>query len=203
MTEFTITLQPGKKFEEIVQKPFHVSKASLKNLDKGVTFVYLETEEDEFLLYRLCNFFSVEALDINFHPGNKIVFKTYGCGTVILTCQIDNEKKRWDPITKDSDLVMKSKKQCHFGGIPDEIICRILSFLSVEDILQFAQVSKRFEQIVTNDETLWQKINISKRQELKRASLVSKGQNVATTEKETSQKTKRQVKRRKFFDDKY
>ena len=99
---------------------------------------------------------------------------------------------------------MKSKKQCHFVMIPDEIIRRILSFSSVEDILQFAQVSKRFEQIVTNDETLWQKINISKRQEFKRASRVSKGQNVAAAnEKETSQKTKRQVKKRKFFADEY
>lgn len=203
-TEFSITLKPGNKFEQIVQKPFHISQASLKNPDKGVTFVYFETEEDEFLVCRLCSFVSAEALDINFQPRNKIVFKTYGNGTVILTCQNDNEKKLWDPITKDSDLVIKSKKQCHFGEIPDEIICRILSFSSVEDILQFAQVSKRFEQIVTNDETLWQKINLSNRQELKRESLVSKGQNVAAAnEKETSQKTKRQVKKRKFFADEY
>jgi len=203
-TDFSITLKPGNKFEQIVQRPFHISQASLKNPNKGVTFVYFETEEDEFLVCRLCSFVSAEALDINFQPRNKIVFKTYGNGTVILTCQNDNEKRRWDPITTDSDLVIKSKKQCHFGDIPDEIICRILSFSSVEDILQFAQVSKRFEQIVTNDETLWQKINLSNRQELKRESLVSKGQNVAgANEKETSQKTKRQVKKRKFFADEY
>ena len=73
--------------------------------NKGLTFVYFETEEDEFLVCRLCSFVSVEALDINFQPRNKIVFKTYGSGTVILTCQNDNEKIRWDPITKDSDLV--------------------------------------------------------------------------------------------------
>ena len=105
MTEFSITLKPGNKFEQIVQKPFHISQASLKNPDKGVTFVYFETEEDEFLVCRLCSFVSAEALDINFQPRNKIVFKTYGNGTVILTCQNDNEKKLWDPITKDSDLV--------------------------------------------------------------------------------------------------
>ena len=104
-TEFSITLKPGNKFEQIVQKPFHISQASLKNPDKGVTFVYFETEEDEFLVCRLCSFVSAEALDINFQPRNKIVFKTYGNGTVILTCQNDNEKKLWDPITKDSDLV--------------------------------------------------------------------------------------------------
>jgi len=204
-TEFSITLKPGKKFEQIVQKPFHISQASLKNPNKGVTFVYFETEEDEFLVCRLCSFVSAEALDINFQPRNKIVFKTYGNGTVILTCQNDNEKKLWDPAHGILlQKVIKSKKQCHFGEIPDEIICRILSFSSVEDILQFAQVSKRFEQIVTNDETLWQKINLSNRQELKRESLVSKGQNVAVAnEKETGQKTKRQVKKRKFFADEY
>ena len=96
-TEFSITLKPGNKFEQIVQKPFHISQASLKNPDKGVTFVYFETEEDEFLVCRLCSFVSAEALDINFQPRNKIVFKTYGNGTVILTCQNDNEKKLWDP----------------------------------------------------------------------------------------------------------
>jgi len=204
-TEFSITLKPGNKFEQIVQKPFHISQASLKNPKKGVTFVYFETEEDEFLVCRLCSFVSAEALDINFQPRNKIVFKTYGSGTVILTCQNDNEKKLWDPAHGILlQKVIKSKKQCHFGDIPDEIICRILSFSSVEDILQFAQVSKRFEQIVTNDETLWQKINLSNRQELKRESLVSKGQNVAVAnEKETGQKTKRQVKKRKFFADEY
>ena len=38
----------------------------------------------------------------------------------------------------------------------------------------------------------------------KRVSLVSKGQNVAAAnEKETSQKTKRQVKKRRFFADEY
>jgi len=204
-SEFSITLKPGNKFEQIVQRPFHISQASLKNLNKGVTFVYFETEEDEFLVCRLCSFVSAEALDINFQPRNKIVFKTYGNGTVILTCQNDNEKKLWDPAHGILlQKVIKSKKQCHFGEIPDEIICRILSFSSVEDILQFAQVSKRFEQIVTNDETLWQKINLSNRQELKRESLVSKGQNVAVAnEKETGQKTKRQVKKRKFFADEY
>ena len=96
-TEFSITLKPGNKFEQIVQKPFHISQASLKNPKKGVTFVYFETEEDEFLVCRLCSFVSAEALDINFQPRNKIVFKTYGNGTVILTCQNDNEKKLWDP----------------------------------------------------------------------------------------------------------
>ena len=105
MTEFSITLKPGNKFEQIVQRPFHISQASLKNPNKGVTFVYFETEEDEFLVCRLCSFVSAEALDINFQPRNKIVFKTYGNGTVILTCQNDNEMKLWDPITKDSDLV--------------------------------------------------------------------------------------------------
>ena len=104
-TEFSITLRPGNKFEQIVQKSFHISQASLKNPNKGVTFVYFETEEDEFLVCRLCSIVPAEALDINFQPRNKIVFKTYGSGTVILTCQNDNEKKRWDPITKDSDLV--------------------------------------------------------------------------------------------------
>ena len=96
-SEFSITLKPGNKFEQIVQRPFHISQASLKNLNKGVTFVYFETEEDEFLVCRLCSFVSAEALDINFQPRNKIVFKTYGSGTVILTCQNDNEKKLWDP----------------------------------------------------------------------------------------------------------
>ena len=109
-SEFSITLKPGNKFEQIVQRPFHISQASLKNLKEGVTFVYFETEEDEFLVCRLCSFVSAEALDINFQPRNKIVFKTYGNGTVNLTCQNDNEKKlwdTWDPITKGSDLVHK------------------------------------------------------------------------------------------------
>ena len=142
-TEFSITLKPGKKFEQIVQKPFHISQASLKNPNKGVTFVYFETEEDEFLVCRLCSFVSAEALDINFQPRNKIVFKTYGNGTVILTCQNYNEKKLWDAgmltITKDSDLVSYFEIFISFTSYEQPI--RISNFLFIYSFSFFTRQS--------------------------------------------------------------
>ena len=51
-------------------------------------------------------FYSAEDLDINFQPRNKILFKTYGIGTIILTCQYENGRKRpREAMKKEQDLV--------------------------------------------------------------------------------------------------
>ena len=51
------------------------------------------------------------------------------------------------------------KKTYSWNNLPDEIILEILSYLSIKDLGQCAQVSKRFQNIC-HTESLWWKINV-------------------------------------------
>ena len=50
------------------------------------------------------------------------------------------------------------KLRMNLGKLPDEIILKVLSFLPVQVIIQFAQVSRRMKEIC-QDYTLWNNIS--------------------------------------------
>ena len=70
-----------------MEEPFHISKACIEaNTSKGsVTSVFIEVDDEEFLICNLSDKILNETLDLNFNGGDKIVFKTTGNGTVHLT----------------------------------------------------------------------------------------------------------------------
>merc|ERR1712107_61297 len=85
-----VVLKPEKRYEQNVEDPFHISKAclepsSIKDSKNAVTSVYIEVDDEEFLLCNLTDKVSNESLDLNFNVGDKIVFKTSGAGVVHLT----------------------------------------------------------------------------------------------------------------------
>ena len=75
------------RYEQTVEEPFHISKACIEaNTSKGsVTSVFIEVDDEEFLICNLSDKILNETLDLNFNGGDKIVFKTTGNGTVHLT----------------------------------------------------------------------------------------------------------------------
>ena len=44
---------------------------------------------------------------------------------------------------------------------PDEIILRVIKYLDINELVKFGEVSKRMRAI-SNDKSLWQKINLSR-----------------------------------------
>jgi len=82
-----VVLKPEKRYEQTVEEPFHISKACIEaNTSKGsVTSVFIEVDDEEFLICNLSDKILSETLDLNFNGGDKIVFKTTGNGTVHLT----------------------------------------------------------------------------------------------------------------------
>jgi hypothetical protein len=65
----------------MVGEPFHISKACLepsnaKDSKNSVTSVYIEVEDEDFLLCNLKDNNLNETLDLNFNVGDKICFKT-------------------------------------------------------------------------------------------------------------------------------
>ena len=68
-----------KRYEQLVEEAFHVSKACLEpSTSEGgkVTSVYLEKESDEFIICNLKgNNVLSENLDLNFNAGEKICFR--------------------------------------------------------------------------------------------------------------------------------
>ena len=48
---------------------------------------------------------------------------------------------------------------CQLDELPDEVILKIVGFLDLKELLLFGQVSKRL-QAITNDESLWLKLNM-------------------------------------------
>merc|ERR1712203_1113263 len=70
-----------------VEDPFHISKACIEpTTGKGnITSVYVECNDEEFIVCNLSDKILNETLDLNFNMGDKIVFKTSGTGIVHLT----------------------------------------------------------------------------------------------------------------------
>merc|ERR1712080_537791 len=81
-----LVLKPEKRYEQVVDEPFHISHACLEPSESDqVTSVYIETDDEEYLLCNLTNKKSNISLDLNFNFGEKIVFKTTGAGVIHLT----------------------------------------------------------------------------------------------------------------------
>jgi len=82
-----LVLKPEKRYEQVVEEPFHISKACVEPATcKGkVASVYVEANDEEFLVCNLSDEILNETLDLNFNAGDKIVFKSSGTGVVHLT----------------------------------------------------------------------------------------------------------------------
>jgi len=82
-----VIIKPDKRYEQTVEDPFHISKACIEPAtSKGkITSVYVESNDEEFLVCNLSDKILNETLDLNFNMGDKIVFKTSGTGVVHLT----------------------------------------------------------------------------------------------------------------------
>jgi len=82
-----LVLKPEKRYEQVVEEPFHISKACVEPATcKGkVASVYVEANDEEFLVCNLSDKILNETLDLNFNQGDKIVFKSTGTGVVHLT----------------------------------------------------------------------------------------------------------------------
>ena len=66
------------RYEQTVEDPFHISKACIEpTTGKGnITSVYVECNDEEFIVCNLNDKILNETLDLNFNAGDKIVFKT-------------------------------------------------------------------------------------------------------------------------------
>jgi len=82
-----IVLKADKRYEQTVEECFHISKACIEpTLNNGkVCSVYLEQDNEEFILCNLSQKNLNESLDLNFTEGEKICFRVEGGGTVHLT----------------------------------------------------------------------------------------------------------------------
>jgi len=81
-----VVLKPEKRYEQLVEEPFHISKACIEpSTSKGTTSVFIEVDDEEFIICNLTDKILNENLDLNFNFGDKIVFRTSGNGTVHLT----------------------------------------------------------------------------------------------------------------------
>jgi len=82
-----VIIKPDKRYEQTVEDPFHISKACIEpTTGKGnITSVYVECNDEEFIVCNLNDKILNETLDLNFNAGDKIVFKTSGTGIVHLT----------------------------------------------------------------------------------------------------------------------
>jgi len=100
-----LVLKPEKRYEQVVEEPFHISKACVEPTTcKGkVVSVYVEANDEEFLVCNLSDKIMNETLDLNFNDGDKIVFKTSGTGVVHLTGYNIQEEQPGGPMMFDED----------------------------------------------------------------------------------------------------
>lgn len=100
-----LVLKPEKRYEQVVEEPFHISKACVEPTTcKGkVVSVYVEANDEEFLVCNLSDKVMNETLDLNFNDGDKIVFKTSGTGVVHLTGYNIQEEQPGGPMMFDED----------------------------------------------------------------------------------------------------
>ena len=53
------------------------------------------------------------------------------------------------------------QKMASFQDSPDEVILKVLTYLDINELVRFGEVSKRMRAI-SNDITLWKKMNLSR-----------------------------------------
>lgn len=81
-------MEPGKKYSQTVQKPFHISQAALdiENASNDPVQVLLSYDNRNYLMCTLQKGKWVQTqLDMNFQTGDKVAFATNGPGFVHLT----------------------------------------------------------------------------------------------------------------------
>ena len=82
--------------------------------------------------------------------------------TVALEYSIENRKKVQnvpDQYNPDRKIVIRKTQTFELEYLPDEVILQMLCYLSMKELLNCGQVSKRIRAI-SHDETLWQKVNL-------------------------------------------
>jgi len=82
-----IVLKSDKRYEQTVEESFHISKACLEPTQSNgkISSIYLEQDNEEFILCNLSDNNLNESLDLNFTESEKICFRVEGGGTVHLT----------------------------------------------------------------------------------------------------------------------
>lgn len=102
-----LILKSNKKYTQTIEKPFHLSKASLDHAssDDGPVQVMYTHEENSYLLCTLQKGKVLQcSLDLNF-DGEKVCFSTKGNGIVHLTGYLmDDEFSGMDGLGSDEEM---------------------------------------------------------------------------------------------------
>lgn len=100
-----IVLKSDKRYEQAVEESFHISKACLEPTQSTgkICSVYLEQDNEEFILCNLSDNNLNESLDLNFTETEKICFRVEGGGTVHLTGYLIPEDDEMFPVEDMSD----------------------------------------------------------------------------------------------------
>jgi len=110
-----IVLKADKRYEQTVEEGFHISKACLEPSQNGkVCSVYLEQDNEEFILCNLSPKNLNESLDLNFNETEKICFRVEGGGNVHLTGYLmpeDDEDDFMQPMVDMSDEDMEEDEE--------------------------------------------------------------------------------------------
>ena len=76
--------------------------------------------------------------------------------------RIFSDKCKENTMTNEGKYKNLIKKSIGFEEFPNELLLKILSFLEINNLLKCSQTSKRIR-IISYDDSLWQKINLSKK----------------------------------------
>ena len=68
-------------------------------------------------------------------------------------------RKIQDQCNSDQKISIGKTQTFELGDLPDEVILKMFSYLSLKDLMNCGQVSERIRAI-SHDETLWQKVNL-------------------------------------------
>ncbi|XP_049937691.1 46 kDa FK506-binding nuclear protein [Schistocerca serialis cubense] len=128
-----LVLEPGKRYAQTVDKPFHISMASLDVMhsENDLVSVNVNFQNAEFILCNLQkNKVFQTPLDLNFMAGDKIAFYTSGKGRVHLTgylidddddmgIEAEDEESEEDETPQKNDVkATKQEKRKSVGHTP-------------------------------------------------------------------------------------
>ena len=70
--------------------------------------------------------------------------------------------KLLDPYNTNKEISTEKTQTFELGNLPDEVTLKILSYLSMKELINCGQVAKRIRAI-SHDETLWRKVNLHRK----------------------------------------
>ena len=70
--------------------------------------------------------------------------------------------KLLDPYNSNKEISTEKTQTFELGNLPDEVTLKILSYLSMKELINCGQVAKRIRAI-SHDETLWRKVNLHRK----------------------------------------